>query len=122
VVRCRSTAHPVQCPGALLAVDGSGMVLGFTGITALNAGRFKAFWSLESILGWRSAVSDYSDLVEIAKRNGEFRKNYGPFIGAFLYLRSINAARPRSFWWRGLYSVGTVLGGIWLKYGWPIHG
>jgi hypothetical protein len=98
------------------------MVLGFTGITALNAGRFKALWSLESILGWRSAVSDYSDLVEIAKRNGEFRKNYGPFIGAFLYLRSINAARPRSFWWSGLFSVGTVLGGIWLKYGWPIHG
>jgi hypothetical protein len=43
-----------------------------------------------------------SDLVEIAKRNGDFRKNYGPIIGAFLYLRSINAARPRSFWWRGL--------------------
>jgi hypothetical protein len=47
-------------------------------------------------------VSEYSDLVEIAKRNGDFRKNYGPFIGAFLYLRSINAARPRSFWWCGL--------------------
>jgi hypothetical protein len=31
----------------------------------------------------------YSDLVEIAKRNGEFRKNYGPWLGAFLYLRSI---------------------------------
>jgi hypothetical protein len=48
-MRCRPTAHPVLCPGALLAVDGSGMVLGVTGITALNAGRFKAFWSLEAI-------------------------------------------------------------------------
>ena len=41
-----------------------------------------------------------SDLVEIAKRNGDFRKNYGLLIGAFLYLRSINAARCRSFWWQ----------------------
>jgi hypothetical protein len=27
-----------------------------------------------------------SDLVEIAKRNGDFRRNYGLCIGAFLYL------------------------------------
>ena len=37
----------------------------------------------------------HSDLVEIAKRNGDFRKNYGLIVGAILYLRSINAARPR---------------------------
>ena len=36
----------------------------------------------------------HSDLVEIAKRNGDFRKNYGVVVGAILYLRSINAARP----------------------------
>jgi len=70
-------------------------------------------------------VSDeeYSDLVEIAKRNGEFRKNYGPVIGAFLYLRSINAARPRSFWWSGLL-VTVVTGAVTLlqKYGWPWTG
>jgi hypothetical protein len=29
----------------------------------------------------------HSDLVEIAKRNGDFKKNYGILIGAFLYLR-----------------------------------
>jgi hypothetical protein len=53
----------------------------------------------------------YSDLVEIAKRNGDFRKNYGPIIGAFLYLRSINAARPRSFWGKGLVvAVAGALG------------
>jgi hypothetical protein len=34
-----------------------------------------------------------SDLIEIAKRNGDCRNNYGLIIGAFLYLRSINAAR-----------------------------
>jgi hypothetical protein len=36
----------------------------------------------------------HSDLVEIAKHNGDFRKNYGLLVGAFLYLRPINAARP----------------------------
>jgi hypothetical protein len=40
-----------------------------------------------------------SDMVEIAKRNGDFKKNYGTFIGAFLYLRSLSAARGRSLSW-----------------------
>ena len=44
----------------------------------------------------------YSDLVEIAKRNGEFKRNYGVFVGAFLYLRSISAARSPSLWWTSL--------------------
>jgi hypothetical protein len=38
----------------------------------------------------------YSELVEISKLNGDFRRNYGKLIGAFLYLRSISAARGRS--------------------------
>jgi hypothetical protein len=118
VVRCRPTAHPVLCPSALLAVDGSGMVLGFTGITALEAGRFKHFGAWTRFEGWRSAVSDQvnSDLVEIAKRNGDFRKNWGLIIGSVLYLRSLNAARPRSFWWSGLLAVATAAAGLWLKY------
>lgn len=37
-----------------------------------------------------------SDLVEIAKRNGDFSKNYGVIIGAILYLCSIFAARRSS--------------------------
>jgi hypothetical protein len=37
----------------------------------------------------------HSDLVEIAKRNGDFRKNYGVLVGAILYLRSIAANIPR---------------------------
>lgn len=45
-----------------------------------------------------------SDLVEIAKRNGDFKRNYGLVPGALLYLRSISAARGRSFLW-----VGVVL-------------
>lgn len=44
----------------------------------------------------------YSDLVEIIRRNGDFRRNYGTFLGAFLYLRSLNAARGRTFTWAGV--------------------
>lgn len=43
-----------------------------------------------------------SELVEISKLNGDFRKNYGKLIGAFLYLRSISAARGRSVLWNML--------------------
>jgi hypothetical protein len=59
-----------------------------------------------------------SDLVEIAKRNGDFRRNYGIILGAFLYLRSLSAARGRSFYWFGLILLmfSTV---AWLrKLGW----
>ena len=35
-----------------------------------------------------------SDLLEIAKRNGDFRKNYGTIIGGNLHLRSIKCG-----WW-----------------------
>jgi hypothetical protein len=40
-----------------------------------------------------------SELVEISKLNGDFKRNYGTFVGAFLYLRSISTARSRSFLW-----------------------
>ncbi len=59
-----------------------------------------------------------SDLVEIVKRNGEFRK-WGMFWGPLLYLRTLNAIRPRSFWWKGLLAVVTAVGGLLAKYGLP---
>ena len=31
----------------------------------------------------------YSELVEISKLNGDFRRNYGRVLGAILYLRSL---------------------------------
>lgn len=46
-----------------------------------------------------------SELSKIAKLNGDFRRNYGTLLGAFLYLHSINAARGRSWFWRGLISL-----------------
>ena len=45
-----------------------------------------------------------SELVKISKLNGDFRKNYGRLIGAFLYLRSVSAARGRSWFCAGLIS------------------
>ena len=51
------------------------------------------------------AGQHHSDLVEIARRNGDFRRNYGIFLGAFLYLRSLSAARGRSCSWAGLIAV-----------------
>jgi len=34
-----------------------------------------------------------SEFVEISKLNGDFRRNYGKLIGAYLYLRSVSATR-----------------------------
>jgi hypothetical protein len=59
-----------------------------------------------------------SDLVEVAKLNGDFRKNYGLIVGAFLYLRSISAARGGSFWWNGLLFIVTGAIALLEKYGW----
>ena len=55
------------------------------------------------------------EFSKIAKLNGEFRRNYGTLLGAFLYLRSISAARGRSWLWGGLFSLAcsAVLG--WLS-------
>jgi hypothetical protein len=59
-----------------------------------------------------------SDLSKIARLNGDFRKNYGTLLGAFLYLRSISAARGRSTFWAALVSmVGSTLG-AWLLKRW----
>jgi hypothetical protein len=62
-----------------------------------------------------------SELSKIAKLNGDFRRNYGTLLGAFLYLRSISAARGRSFFWAGLASVASSAGLTWLwkhGFGW----
>ncbi|MEY9182364.1 hypothetical protein [Bradyrhizobium sp. USDA 313] len=55
-----------------------------------------------------------SEVSKIAKLNGEFRRNYGALLGAFLYLRSISAASGRSWLCSGLFSLvcSGVLG--WL--------
>jgi hypothetical protein len=55
-----------------------------------------------------------SELSKIAKLNGDFRRNYGTLLGAFLYLRSINAARGRSWFWAGSISLACSAAMAWL--------
>lgn len=58
----------------------------------------------------------YSDLVEIAKRNGEFRKHWGLVLGSILYCLSVRATRPRIILWSGMIGLATVVGGLVLRY------
>ncbi|MFC5327161.1 hypothetical protein [Bradyrhizobium oligotrophicum] len=59
-----------------------------------------------------------SDLVHISKLNGDFRRNYGPLLGAYLYLRSIDVAGQRPVRWWGFLSVlGTALAAVFARHG-----
>lgn len=63
-------------------------------------------------------VEASSELSKIAKLNGDFRRNYGTLLGAFLYLRSISATRRASHW-GGLIVAFTTAILTWVaKYGW----
>ena len=56
-----------------------------------------------------------SELVEISKLNGSFRRNYGKFLGAYLYLRSIRAARrSRSTMRVGVISIACSTALAWM--------
>jgi hypothetical protein len=59
-----------------------------------------------------------SELVEISKLNGDFRKNYGKLLGAYLYLRSVSAARGRSLFWSGLIALALSALALVSKLGW----
>jgi hypothetical protein len=56
-----------------------------------------------------------SELVEISKLNGDFKKNYGKLLGAYLYLRSISAARGRSYLWAGVIWTACSAAVAWLS-------
>jgi hypothetical protein len=73
---------------------------------------------LEQASGRQEVEVSDSDLVEIAKRNGDFKKNYGAAGGALLmawlaWLAHL-ASRPqpilRSGW---LFALGSALFGAW---------
>lgn len=55
-----------------------------------------------------------SELSKIAKLNGDFRRNYGPLLGALLYLRSISAVRGHPWLWAGLFSAACSAALEWL--------
>lgn len=59
-------------------------------------------------------VDTSSELSKLAKLNGDFRKNYGTFIGAFLYLRTISAGRRSPWFWAGLVSFACSAALTWL--------
>ena len=56
-----------------------------------------------------------SELVAISKLDGDFKRNYGRFIGAYLYLRSISAARRGSFFWAGAISIACSAALTWFQ-------
>ena len=56
-----------------------------------------------------------SELVEITKLNGDFKRNYGRLIGAYLYLRSVSAVRGRSVVWGDLLFTFISASVIWLE-------
>jgi hypothetical protein len=56
-----------------------------------------------------------SELVEISRLNGDFKRNYGRLIGAYLYLRSIRAARGRPFLLNGLLAAFVSAVATWLE-------
>lgn len=59
-----------------------------------------------------------SDLVHISRLNGDFRRNYGSLLGAYLYLRSIGAVRQRPFRWIGIFSlIGSVVAAVIARHG-----
>jgi hypothetical protein len=72
----------------------------------------------EMLVQYEKVTSTMSELVEISKLNGSFKRNYGTFIGAYLYLRSISAARGRAHLWGSVWFALASVGVTWLeKYG-----
>ena len=59
-----------------------------------------------------------SDFVEVVKRNGDFRKNYGLLIGACLYPLSLRTVSGRSLPLAGWLLAAFAAGLGWLgKHG-----
>ncbi|WP_316233725.1 hypothetical protein [Bradyrhizobium sp. SZCCHNPS2010] len=56
----------------------------------------------------RKRFGSSAEIIEICKLNGEFRKNYGKLLGAYLYLRSISIARGRPVFSAGLISIACA--------------
>jgi hypothetical protein len=68
-------------------------------------GQINGLWAAWAFYRETAMHAQFSELVEISKLNGDFKKNYGKIIGAYLYLCSISAVRGRSLLWTGLMSI-----------------
>lgn len=62
-----------------------------------------------------------SDLVEVLKRSGSIRKDWGLVFGSIIMNRSINAAAGRKPIWWALMSAAAGSAMTWLLQakGWP---
>jgi hypothetical protein len=61
----------------------------------------------------------YSELLEVLKRSGNFRKDWGLLFGAFFFHRAINAAAGRRpFLWTWLAGGGIAAATAWLQSHW----
>jgi hypothetical protein len=58
-----------------------------------------------------------SELIEVSKLNGDFKRNYGKLIGAYLFLRTVSAARGRPYFWSGVLFVVFATALNWLRRG-----
>ena len=58
-----------------------------------------------------------SEPIEISKLNGDFKRNYGKLIGAYLFLRTVSAARGRPYFWSGVLFVVFATALNWLRRG-----
>lgn len=59
-----------------------------------------------------------TNLVEVLKRNGDFRRNYGILVGALLYLRSVSATRRGSIFWNAVIALTAAgFAALLQKYG-----
>ena len=64
-----------------------------------------------------------SELIELSRLHGDFKRNYGKLVGAYRYLRylrSVSAVRGRSYFWNGFFVTALTAGLAWLeRYGVP---
>ena len=60
----------------------------------------------------------FTDVVEAIARNGEFAKNYGVIVGAFLYLRTIEVVGKAPSFFRAGWIVAliTTVASVWLHF------
>lgn len=69
------------------------------------------------VIGFFATAILTTELVALAKLNGNFQRNYGKLIGALLYMRSVNAVSGRSSLWTGLlFTASSAVIGWFERY------
>jgi hypothetical protein len=77
-----------------------------------KSGVYRVLAQLKETSLMRPRFGSSSDIVEISRLNGDFRRNYGKFLGALLYLYSISIARNRPLG-AGLISPICAVASAW---------